>query len=356
MKRLLALLLALCVCVAVLSSCASCDSGGDGEVETPSAPTEPKKYADPKLIKKLQTAACSNRKEVKELFGVEPINYDDKYDKADVYMFDDGRAVYIEYYHNESQGIMNTKVEEMIDPALLDQIKRGYSYDKITEIFGGVKGDMTTSIYWGLYRYVLNDGRLLYINYDERKFATSIYTKDGGGETIDLYPNTIKAFTCDNMEEFKQQLVKNYSGEETKFAVPRIVSSKYEVNYISGDGSCVRFLIAPIGVEEHSKEFLNESFYITIYTIDIMYSDMVELYRTEYKNNVVEYGDNAAHIGKYFILNDNGRAIIVEIPDVLVDGNFMQDENRPPITTLEQLEEYVVIEYFDLSDSSSGEE
>jgi hypothetical protein len=39
------------------------------------------------------------------------------------------------------------------------------------------------------------------------------------------------------------------------------------------------------------------------------------------------------------------------------EGNWQRDENSPPaITTLEQLEEYVVIEYFDISDSDSGEE
>ena len=50
MKRFLALILALCTCVAVLSSCASCADEDENErVEVPTAPTEPKEFADAKL-------------------------------------------------------------------------------------------------------------------------------------------------------------------------------------------------------------------------------------------------------------------------------------------------------------------
>ena len=341
MKRLLALILALCTCVAVLSSCASC--ADEDENEKVEVPTAPKKFADAKLASKV--GAGMTRKEIRELLKVDPI----KYDRADVYLFDDGRAAYIEYYHNDKENLMNIKIEETLDPALLDQIKRGYSYDKITEIFGGVKGDMTTSIYWGLYRYVLNDGRLLYVNYDERKFATSIYTKDGGGETIDIYPNTIKAFTCDNMEEFKQQLVKNYSGEETKIAIPRLVSNEYEEAYLHANGTGLFFSFVPKDCEEGSAEYFHERFWIEIYQIDLTYSDMLDVYKEEYDREAVEYGDTAAYVGGVFIFNNNGRAILVTVPLSMDEDYWKRDENSPPaITTLEELEKYLVIEYLDL--------
>ena len=341
MKRFLALILALCTCVAVLSSCASC--ADEDENEKVEVPTAPKKFADAKLASKV--GAGMTRKEIRELLKVDPI----KYDRADVYLFDDGRAAYIEYYHNDKENLMNIKIEETLDPALLDQIKRGYSYDKITEIFGGVKGDMTTSIYWGLYRYVLNDGRLLYINYDGRKFATSISTKNGNGEEVELYPGDIKAFTCDNMEEFKQQLVKNYSGEETKIAVPKLVSNEYEEAYLHANGTGLFFSFVPKDCDEESAEYFNERFLIEIYQIDLTYNDMLDFYKKEYDFEVVEYGDTAAYFGDLFVFNNNGRAIVVQVPWSMSEGNWQRDENSPPaITTLEELEKYLVIEYLEL--------
>ncbi|MBP3315947.1 MAG: hypothetical protein J6M03_09005 [Clostridia bacterium] len=348
MKRLLALLLALCTCVAVLSSCASCaDEDENEKVEVPTAPTEPKEFADAKLASKIKEGMT--REEIRKLLKIPPLKYDDKYDRADVYLFDDGRAAYIEYYHNDKENLMNIKIEGTLDPALLDQIKRGYSYDKITEIFGGVKGDMTTSIYWGLYRYVLNDGRLLYINYDGRKFATSISTKNGNGEEVELYPGDIKAFTCDNMEEFKQQLVKNYSGKETKFAVPKLVSTEYEIGSLYANGKGLFFSFVPKDCDEESAEYFNERFLIEIYQIDLTYNDMLDFYKKEYDFEAVEYGDTAAYLGDLFVLNNNGRAIVVQVPWSMSEGNWQRDENSPPaITTLEELEKYLVIEYLDL--------
>ena len=349
MKRFLALLLVLCVCVAVLSSCASCASCASCNfdlfepLEETEVPTAPKEFADAKLASKIKEGMT--REEIRKLLKVDPI----KYDRADVYLFDDGRAAYIEYYHNDKENLMNIKIEETLDPALLDQIKRGYSYDKITEIFGGVKGDMTTSIYWGLYRYVLNDGRLLYINYDGRKFATSISTKNGNGEEVELYPGDIKAFTCDNMEEFKQQLVKNYSGEETKIAIPRLVSNEYEEAYLHANGTGLFFSFVPKDCEEGSAEYFHERFWIEIYQIDLTYSDMLDVYKEEYDREAVEYGDTAAYVGGAFVFNNNGRAILVTVPLSMDEDYWERDENSPPaITTLEELEKYLVIEYLDL--------
>lgn len=341
MKRFLALILVLCMCTAVLSSCASC--ADEDENEKVEVPTAPKKFADAKLASKIKEGMT--REEIRKLLKVDPI----KYDRADVYLFDDGRAAYIEYSHADKETLRNIKIEEALDPALLDQIKRGYSYDKITEIFGGVKGDMTTSIYWGLYRYVLNDGRLLYINYDGRKFATSISTKNGNGEEVELYPGDIKAFTCDNMEEFKQQLVKNYSGEETKIAIPRLVSNEYEEAYLHANGTGLFFSFVPKDCEEGSAEYFNERFWIEIYQIDLTYNDMLDFYKKEYDFEVVEYGDTAAYFGDLFVFNNNGRAIVVQVPWSMSEGNWQRDENSPPaITTLEELEKYLVIEYLDL--------
>ena len=208
---------------------------------------------------------------------------------------------------------------------------------------------MTTSIYWGLYRYVLNDGRLLYINYDGRKFATSISTKNGNGEEVELYPGDIKAFTCDNMEEFKQQLVKNYSGKETKFAVPKLVSTEYEIGSLYANGTGLFFSFVPKGCEEGSAEYFNERFLIEIYQIDLTYNDMLDFYKKEYDFEVVEYGDTAAYVGGVFIFNNNGRAILVTVPLSMDEDYWERDENSPPaITTLEELEKYLVIEYLDL--------
>ena len=118
MKRLLALLLVLCTCVAVLSSCASCaDEDENEKVEVPTAPTEPKEFADAKLASKV--GAGMTRKEIRELLKVDPI----KYDRADVYLFDDGRAAYIEYSHADKETLRNIKIEEALDPAPLIRSK-----------------------------------------------------------------------------------------------------------------------------------------------------------------------------------------------------------------------------------------
>lgn len=349
MKRFLALILVLCMCTAALSSCTSCDSGGDGEVETPSAPTEPKKYADPKLIKRLQTYSCSTRKEVKELFGVEPINYDDKYDKADVYMFDDGRAVYIEYYHNESQGIMNTKVEEMIDTTLLDQIKEGYSYDKITEIFGGIKGTMTTSMYWGLYRYVLNDGRLLYINYDQCAFATGMRITSADGKTETLGAPAQKAKEFDDFDLFKQHLIENY---KENIVIPKLLSSEYKFGKGIDSRECFSYSFGPASYGLEDKEFYEGLFTVKVYKIGILYEDMVDFYKTKENEEVIECREGVSFVKEWgrFLFNNNGRVITVDIPTTLrEDMPWNRDENSPPaITTLEELEKYLVIDYLDL--------
>ena len=293
MKKLLALILVLCTCGAVLSSCASCaDEDENEKVEVPTAESRPSGNAS-------------------HLYG-----------------------------------------KDAIDPALIDQIKEGYSYDKITEIFGGVKGKMTNSMYWGLYRYILNDGRLLYINYDQCAFATSIYIEGENKEITYPFGQPQKDVSFDNLDAMKQHLISTYAGKETKIAMPAIVSSEYKFGKALDTKACFSYSFGPAAYGLEDKEFYEGLFIVEVYKIDILYEDMVDFYKTKENEEVIECREGVSFVKEWgrFLFNNNGRVITVDIPTNLrEDMPWNRDENSPPaITTLEELEKYLVIEYLDL--------
>lgn len=293
MKKLLALLLALCTCVAVLSSCASCaDEDENEKVEVPTAESRPSGNAS-------------------HLYG-----------------------------------------KDAIDPALIDQIKEGYSYDKITEIFGGVKGKMTNSMYWGLYRYILNDGRLLYINYDQCAFATSIYIEGENKEITYPFVQPQKDVSFDNLDAMKQHLISTYAGKETKIAMPALVSSEYKFGKALDTKAFFSYSFAPAAYGWEDKEFYDGLFTVEVYKIDILYEDMVDYYDKEDRNELIECREGVTFVKNWgrFLFDNNGRVITVDIPlDLREEKTHLRDENSPPaITTLEELEKYLVIEYLDL--------
>lgn len=293
MKKLLALILALCTCTAVLSSCASCaDEDENEKVEVPTAESRPSGNAS-------------------HLYG-----------------------------------------KDAIDPALIDQIKEGYSYDKITEIFGGVKGKMTNSMYWGLYRYVLNDGRLLYINYDQCAFATSIYIEGENKEITYPFGQPQKDVSFDNLDAMKQHLISTYAGKETKIAMPALVSSEYKFGKGIDSKECFSYSFGPASYGLEDKEFYEGLFIVEVYKIDILYEDMVDFYKTKENEEVIECREGVSFVKEWgrFLFNNNGRVITVDIPlDLREEKTHLRDENSPPaITTLEELEKYLVIEYLDL--------
>ena len=345
MKRLFALFLVLCTCNAVIFSLSSC---GEGEIEekteAPTAAPLPEGVADASLIDAVKEGMT--REQIRDVFGVEPTKYDGEYDKADVYILSGSRAAYIEYTEDEAMRAMT--VEETVAPSQIDQIKIGDSYKAITDVFG-VKGTNTVAVYLGVYRYVLEDGRLLYIYYDERKLACSISIQSADGEVTYPYPPSTETFICDDMDEFEQILVENYEGEETVIALPKLLSDEYRVDYARADRKGYFFSFIPKGYDAKSEDGSDQRFYVEIYKGDITYEEQLAFYKAGHANKVVEFGDDAAYVLEAFIFNNNGIALIVNIPDALCELYERDENSPPPITNLEELNEYIVIEYLDLS-------
>ena len=349
MKRFLALILVLFTCAAMVFLFASCDDEKDkGNTEAPTAAPLPEGVADAALIDEIKKGMT--REQIRSLLGVDPIKYDDEYDRADVYIFSGGRAGYIDYHNDDT--VKNITVEDMVDPSQIDQIKIGDFYKAITDIFG-VDGTNTVSVYLGVFRYVLDDGRLLYIYYDERKLACSISIEGANGEVTYPYPPSAETFICDDMDEFRQLLINNYDGEETKIALPKLLSDEYRVDYARADRKGYFFSFIPKECDVESEEYLNQRFYIEIYKRGLTYEDQLAFYKAGHANEVVEYGDTAAYVLEAFIFNNNGMAIIVNIPDSLCELYERDENSPPPITNLDALNEYILIEYLDLSENKT---
>lgn len=345
MKRLFALFLVLCTCNAVIFSLSSC---GEGEIEekteAPTAAPLPEGVADASLIDGIKEGMT--REQIRDVFGVEPTKYDGEYDKADVYILSGSRAAYIEYTEDETMRAMT--VEETVAPAQIDEIKIGDSYRDITDILG-INGTNTVSVYLGVFRYVLDDGRLLYVYYDERKLACSISIEGADGEVTYPYPPSAETFICDDMDEFEQLFINNYDGEETKIALPNLISSEYRVDYARADRKGYFFSFIPKGCDVGSEDYSNQRFYVEIYKDGLSYEEQLKFYKAGHANDVVEYGDTAAYVFEAFIFNNNGTALIVNIPRSLCELYERDENSPPPITNLEELNEYIVIEYLDLS-------
>ena len=350
MKRFLALILALCTCVAVLSSCTSCDFDlfePLEEIEVPTAPTGPKEFADAELASSVEGGMT--REDVKKLLGVEGVNCNSAYhENAEAYRLDDGRAVYIIYGKNGA--VKNFSIHKMVDPAHLDQIEEGYQYDKITEIFGGVEGITLTSSGMGPQLYILSDGRALYITYESAcYFATRmrITSADGKTELLGAPAQEAKAF--DDFDLFKQHLIENYKGN---IVIPKLLSSEYKFGKGIDSRECFTYAFGTASYGWEDKEFYDGLFTVEVYKIDILYEDMVDFYKTKENEEVIECREGVSFVKEWgrFLFNNNGRVITVDIPTTLrEDMPWNRDENSPPaITTLEELEKYLVIEYLDL--------
>ena len=356
MKKLLALLLVLCACVAVLSSCASCASCAScnfdifeplEESEVPTASTVPKEFADAKLASKVKGGM--KQEDVKKLLGVEPISCECNYaENAEAYRLDDGRAVYITY--NKNGGVKYASVHKMVDSSHLDQIKEGYHYDKITEILGGVEGITLTSSGMGSQLYILSDGRALYITYEPTcYFATGMRITSADGKTEILGAPAQKAKKFDDFDLFKQHLIENY---KENIVIPKLLSSEYKFGKGIDSRECFSYSFGTASDGQEDKEFYNGWFTVEVYKIDILYEDMVDFYKTKENEEVIECREGVSFVKEWgrFLFNNNGRVITVDIPTTLrEDMPWNRDENSPPaITTLEELEKYLVIEYLDL--------
>ena len=352
MKRLLALILVLCTCTAVLFSFASCGDGENEEkTEAPTAAPLPDGVADASLIVEIKEGMT--REQIRELLGVEPTKYDGVYDQADVYIFSDGRAAYIEYTEDEAMRAMT--VEETVDPVQIDEIKIGDSYRDITDIFGGVKGTNTVSVPFGLYRYVLDDGRLLYVYYNDRRFASTISIEGENGEVNYPYPPSKEYFICDDMDEFKELLAGKFEGEATSVIIPKLVSGEYKVEYARCTASGYFFSFIPNGCYPWSEDYADQRFYIEIYESGLTYKELIDFYEAGHAKEVVKYGDTAAYVGTAFVFNNNGIALIVNIPKSLCELYERDENSPPPVTNLEELNKYIVIEYLDLSETEAQE-
>lgn len=350
MKRFLALLLVLCTCVAVLSSCESCKFDlfePLEEIEVPTAPTEPKEFADAKLASTVKRGMT--REDVKKLLGVEGVNCHSAYhENAEAYRLDDGRAVYITYSKN---GVVeNFSIHKMVDPAHLDQIKEGYHYDKITEIFGGVDGITITSSGMGSQLYILSDGRALFIDYDFCYFSTGIGITSADGKTEILGAPSQKWVTLDDLDSLKQHLATSYKG--MKIAIPTLVSSEYKFGKALDTKACFSYSFGPAAYSMDDQEYYDSEFRIEVSKIDILYEDMVDYYDKEDRNELIECREGVTFVKNWgrFLFDNNGRVITVDIPlNLREEKTHLRDENSPPaITTLEELEKYLVIEYLDL--------
>ena len=102
-----------------------------------------------------------------------------------------------------------------------------------------------------------------------------------------------------------------------------------------------------------------------MYKIDIMYEDLVTYYenlvnyRDAEKRNyeVIECKDGIVFVKELgiFIFNNAGRAIVVHIPKVFrEDFSYSEDYSGTPITSLEDLNKYITIEYFDLNSTENS--
>ncbi|MBE6593341.1 MAG: hypothetical protein E7642_05040 [Ruminococcaceae bacterium] len=357
MKKIIALILIICICATLAFSFSSCEYEKEEEEGTTTETEELKELADPALIDRIKERMT--RESISKLLGAKPIKYDGGR-AADVYRFTDGRAAHLEYYNNDNETLMNIKVEKMVELALIDQIKEGYTYDKITEIFGGIKGKMTTSRYWGLYRYVLNDGRLLYIDYDEQAFATSIYIENEKGERTYPHLPQQESYSSKNADEFRQYLIDNYKDKASEIAVPVLVSDEFRLYAASDVSKCFFYTFVPAEADEHSDEFVKGLLSVEIWKIDLMYKDLVNYYKSEERNReneVIECKDGVVFVKNWgrFIFNNNGRALVVDIPSTLrEDFSYSEDYSGTPITSLEDLNKYITIEYFDLNSTENS--
>ena len=359
MKKIFAFILVICMCAASIVSFSSC--GDKKEDEGIATEEGTKEFVSENLIKKVRL--LKTREEVHNLLNAEFFRHDTKYGRFELYKISDKRMASVSYSEEKkdptgmSDTVSSVEIVDTVDVALIDQIKEGYTYDKITEIFGGIKGEMKTSRYWGLYRYVLNDGRLLYINYDGQAFATSIYIENEKGECTYPHLPQQESYSSKNADEFRQYLIDNYKDKASEIAVPVLASDEFRLYAASDVSQCFFYTFVPAEADEHSDEFVKGLLSVEIWKIDLMYKDLVNYYKSEERNEVIECKDGVIFVKNCgrFIFNNNGRALVVDIPLTLrEDFSYSEDYSGTPITSLEDLNKYITIEYFDLNSTENS--
>ena len=359
MKKIFAFILVLCLCVSLASVFSSCDNKKEQESEEPTEEATGE-FVSKDLIKKLMASKLRmTRAKVHDYLKTAFFRHDTKYGRFELYKISDKQMALISYgkEKNDPTGMSDTvssvEIVDTVDVALVDQIKEGYTYDKITEIFGGIKGDRLTSEYFGTWRYVLNDGKLLYIGYEELPIATSIWIVNENGETTCPHLQPIKTYSSKDMDDFRKYLIENYNGTGTKIAMPKLVSDEFELLCAYDYTVRTEYYFTPKGCDENDKEFRLKYFYVTVYKIDVAYEDFVNYYKDE--TEVVECGDGVVFAEKWgkFIFNNNGRAVVVDIPiDRREYYSNVENYSGTPITSLDDLNKYITIEYFYLSDEN----
>lgn len=361
MKKFVALILMICLCATLALSFSSC--GDKKEDEGIATEEGTKEFVSEGLIKKVRT--LKTRAQVHDFLNAEFFRHNTKYGRFELYKISDKRMASVSYSEEKkdptgmSDTVSSVEIVDTVDVALIDQIKEGYTYDKITEIFGGIKGEMKTSRYWGLYRYILNDGRLLYIDYDGQAFATSIYIENENGERIYPYLPQQESYSSKNADEFRQYLIDNYKDKASKIAVPVLVSDEFKLYAASDVSQCFFYTFVPAEADEHSDEFVKGLLSVEIWKIDLMYKDLVNYYKSEERNReneVIECKDGVVFVKNWgrFIFNNNGRALVIDIPIIFrEDKSYMEEYSGTPITSLEDLNKYITIEYFDLNSTEN---
>lgn len=349
MKKIIALILIICICATLAFSFSSC--GDKKEDEGIATEEGTKEFVSENLIKKVRL--LKTREEVHNFLNAEFFRHNTKYGRFELYKISDKRMASVSYSEEKkdptgmSDTVSSVEIVDTVDVALIDQIKEGYNYDKITEIFGGIKGERKTSRYWGIYRYVLSDGRLLYIDYDEPAFVTEVYIIEENGEATYIIGTPPKEpIIFEDLDSFKQYLLTTYKGKETTIPVPKLVSNEYKHLKAQDTDKYFFYSFRPIRhVSTPTTHYAPEHFYVTVYKEDDSYQKLVDEDKaTEFDGYA--FTESKKEYSSQFFFNNNGRCVRISVPtDFNLKGKI--------IDTLEELNKYIVIEYLDISENSN---
>ena len=171
MKKNLILMLIICLCVFLSVCFTSCDIQGENEDNTNTEPIELKEFADPEALSKIKGGM--SQKDVNELLKAYPTDFYTNLYEYKIYKFSDGRVAYIIF--NTNDAVSSIDVCKAIDPALVDGIRTGYPFDRITEMLG-TDGILINSAPYGTYAFPMLDGRTLILNCQtDMRYGQSYY-------------------------------------------------------------------------------------------------------------------------------------------------------------------------------------
>ena len=329
MKKIIALILIICLCTASILLFSSCEDKKE-QKGTATETKELKEFADPALISKV--LKYTTKENIEKILGAYPVETNTVGGPLYIYRFTDGQVAYFGY-PDES-----ISLDKSVDPKRIDDLDNRMTYDEVTEILGAT-GVHTTNYYWG-YKYCLTDGRILFISYSDDKTLESMSILS------DVEEHTVKmpSYTFKNMDDLKQHLLTIYYDEKT-VAVPKLVSDDYELLDARDrkEYFYYRFKSAKYGDD-------GPGFLIEVYKSD---ADIFKYETVIAHQNVTEKDGFACDENRgTFIFNNNGKAIIVYcLLGCDENGNFTEK-----IDTLEKLNEYLVIEYFDVSGGANADQ